>query len=371
MNAPARPQTARGKPLTVYIKPSDYCNVGCSHCYLPIEVRADKRRMDDATFEAALGTILDMERRQNAPGTLVVWHGGEPLSLPVDYLEDRVQTAHAKIPGSVHAIQTSLIPYGPRWKDTIGRWFGGEIGSSIDFTQRTIKGSPQAYQDLWMEKVHRARTDGYRVVPGVVPSINEVGKGGDIAAWMSDRGFDRWNIDRYNQFAGHDPLRPTNAAHAWFLTEVFDAVMEQARHGRFVAVNTVRAALGGVMFDTPGERWGGTCSHDFLVINPDGRTHACPDKISHEGFSRVQDGYGAFHASAERKAWIRNHLLGHRNNHCTTCPFQTFCRSGCPLTPNTPDTEGECSGYRRHLHHVQTFCRRQPSLAAEYMESMA
>lgn len=359
------------KPLTVYIKPSDYCNVGCSHCYLPVEVRADKTRMLPETFEASLNTVAEMARRQNAIGTLIVWHGGEPLSLPVAYFTEMAQEAHSRLPGVVQALQTSLIPYTSRWAPLIDKYMGGEVGSSVDFTQRAIRGSNAAYLDFWLQKVEKARGDGFRIVPGMVPSTGEMGRGRDIVDWLHKHHFSQWNIDRYNQFGGDDPQRPTNAQHSTFLTEVFDAVMDQARHGIYTRINTVRAALGGVLFNSPGERWGGTCSHDFLVINPDGRTNACPDKISHEGFSSIHDGYGAFQASSARKAWIREHLLGHRNPHCATCPFQTFCRSGCPLTPNTPESEGECSGYHRHLRHVRGFSQQHTALVQDYMEATA
>jgi len=367
----ARKLPAGAKPLTVYIKPSDYCNVGCQHCYLPAAVRADKSRMSDSTFEASLSAIAEMERRQNAIGTLIVWHGGEPLSLPVAYLTHLADTAHTRLPGVVQALQTSLIPYSSRWRDLISSRFGAEIGSSVDFTQRALRGSVKGYLDFWMQKVAAARADGFHVIPGMVPSNGEMGRGAELVDWLYERGFTQWNIDRYNQFSGFDPNRPLNRQHSAFLSEVFDAVMAYARRGIYIRINTVRAALGGVLFNSPGERWGGTCSHDFLVINPDGRTNACPDKISHEGFSNIQDGYGAYQASPARKAWIREHLMGHRNAHCATCPFQTFCRSGCPLTPNAPDVEGECSGYHRHLTHVRAFTRQEPSLVAHYLEATA
>lgn len=361
----------KAKPLTVYIKPSDYCNVGCSHCYLPTEVRANKTRMQDDVFQASLTSISDMAKRQNAIGVLIVWHGGEPLSLPVPYLTGLVEEAQARLPGVVQALQTSLIPYARKWAPLVADQFGAEIGTSVDFTQRSLKGSNAAYLDFWMDKVRMARADGFHVIPGMVPSRGELGRGRSIVDWLQSQGFKHWNIDRYNQFAGEDPQRPNNAEHSRFLTEVFDAVMDHARKGTFIKINTVQAALGGVIHNSPGERWGGTCSHDFLVINPDGRTNACPDKISHEGFSNIKDGYAGFQASAARKAWVREHLLGHRNPHCATCPFQTFCRSGCPLTPNTPESEGECSGYHRHLRHVQAFARQEPHLVQAYQEAIA
>jgi radical SAM protein with 4Fe4S-binding SPASM domain len=326
--------------------------------------------MDDSTFAATLKSVADMATRQKAPGVVLIWHGGEPLSLPPSYLLRLSQWAQRELPNAVQGIQTSLLPYSKRWTSIIAEQFYGEIGSSIDFTQRTIKGSNPRYLQTWMGKVEMARSDGFVVTPGIVPSKGELGKGRAISDWMVQHGFKRWNIDRYNQFRGHDPMRPTNAEHSLFLTEVFDAVLEQARQGRYIKVNTVQAALLGVVFNQPAERWGGSCSHSFLVVNPDGTTNACPDKISFERFSNIRDGYTAFHNSPERKAWIREHLLGHRNTHCATCSFQTFCRGGCPLTPNTPESEGECSGYKRHLQHVQRFAEREPHLVAEYLEAI-
>lgn len=359
------------RPLTVYIKPSDYCNVGCDHCYLPVEVRANKMRMDMPTFEATLDTIETMARRQNAPGVLIVWHGGEPLSLPVDYFTALADRLQERLPDAIQSLQTSLIPYSSRWVDIVKKHFWSEVGSSIDFTQRTLKGSAKAYQEFWMRKVHMARNDGFNVIPGIVPSKHEVGKGRDVSEWMTKNGFWQWNIDRYNQYGSFDPLRPLNKEHSAFLWEVFEAAMDYAKQGKWMAVNTVRAGLGGVLFNQPGDRWGGHCSHDFLVINPDGRTNACPDKISYEGFSNIKDGYDAFSKSEARKNWIKLHLLQHRNPDCPTCPFNTFCKSGCPLTPNDVPTEGECSGYNRYLQKVREFSAKNQTLVLDYLEATA
>lgn len=359
----------KARPLTVYIKPSDYCNVGCDHCYLPKEVRANKMRMSQKTFQASLKAIKDMAKQQNAPGVLIVWHGGEPLSLPVSYFEDLTKQLQEEIPDAIQSLQTSLIPYSEKWNDLIKNYFDSEIGSSIDFTQRTLKGSSRAYHEFWMKKVSKARSAGFSVVPGIVPSKNEVGKGKEIVDWMSDRGFSRWNIDRYNQYSQFDPNRPLNKEHSKFLTEVFHAVMDKAKKGDFVAINVVRAGIGGVLFNMPGDRWGGHCSHDFLVINPDGGTNACPDKISFESFSNISDGYGSYKKSQARKDWIKLHLMGHRNPDCPTCPFNTFCKSGCPLTPNDVPSEGECSGYNRYLKEVLNFSKTDLNLLLEYLEA--
>lgn len=356
-----------GHPVTAYLKPSDYCNVGCDHCYLPLAVRANKSRMSDETLDHAITAIRDMVDRQRAPGAIVVWHGGEPLALPLDYFRGACQRVRDLMPSAVQSIQTSLVPYRSAWADIVHEYMDGHIGSSIDFSQRKIKGEVEKYHDLWLRKVEAARRDGCEVLPGMVPSRGEIGRGREITLWMLEHGFLNWNIDRYNSYGWDDPMRPRNVEHSAFLTEVFDAVMDLSRNGTHMRVNTVQAALSGIMHNMPGDRWGGSCSRDFIVVNPDGSTSACPDKISFENFGNISEGYNGFSRAEARKAWIRLHMAGHRNEHCATCPFNTFCRSGCPLTPNAPESEGECSGYSRHLAHVAEFVRTNPDAADTYM----
>ena len=37
--------------ITAYVKPTNFCNVGCTHCYLPEAVRAHQGRMTPAVLE--------------------------------------------------------------------------------------------------------------------------------------------------------------------------------------------------------------------------------------------------------------------------------------------------------------------------------
>jgi len=356
-----------GRPVAAYLKPSDYCNVGCDHCYLPLAVRANKSRMTFDVLDKAIETVRDMVDRQRAPGAMIIWHGGEPLALPEDYFRQACERVREKMPSALQSIQTSLVPYRKSWAPLIREFMDGHIGTSIDFSQRKIRGEVSRYHSMWLDKVALAREDGFSVTPGVVPSRGELERGEEITAWMLEHDFMHWNIDRYNSFGWDDEMRPLNVEHSRFLTEVFDAVMDLAKSGTIMKVNTVQAALAGVTLDQPGDRWGGSCSRDFIVVNPDGSTSACPDKISFEDFGNIEGGYDAFSKSEARKAWIRLHMAGHRNNHCGTCRFNSFCRSGCPLTPNAPETEGECSGYHRHLTHVAEFVANNPKIAATYL----
>ena len=40
--------------ITAYLKPTNYCNVDCAHCYLPESVRANKNKMTPETLHKVM-----------------------------------------------------------------------------------------------------------------------------------------------------------------------------------------------------------------------------------------------------------------------------------------------------------------------------
>jgi radical SAM protein with 4Fe4S-binding SPASM domain len=343
--------------ITAYVKPTNYCNVGCTHCYLPEEVRANKHRMSRETLEQLCALLLEMQAgRRGASGIHILWHGGEPMTIPVEWFWEACELFDARLPGHSRSMQTSLIPYKPAFAPLIKQRFASEIGSSIDFSQRKIKGEVANYHKLWMEKVEACREEGILVIPGVVPTRAECGREAEIVAWFTERGFPLFNIDRYNAYAAHFPDRPTNREHAQFLIALHDALLaELERTGRAPLVGAIRAGIDGVLFGRHGDRWGTTCQHDFVVVEPDGGLNTCPDKSTVEPpHSHVKDGFKAFAASGFRRKWLKIQAVSHKMPHCETCENNHFCKSGCPITPNgPPEGEEECSGYKTYLSHIR------------------
>lgn len=232
------------------------------------------------------------------------------------------------------------------------------MGSSIDFTGRTIQGSNDTYIDLWLKKVNLARSSGIDVGPIMVPTTNECANPTEVYAWFKDNGFQFFNIERYNGY-GAAADRPDNMQHSKFLMSLFDLAMEDMQHGReFVANNAVAASIAGVLHNQPGERWGGKCQRDFLVVNPDGSLNTCPDRIEYEvgKWPKAEEGIDAFQSSPARRDWIKVQMIDHVANHCKTCEFKSFCKSGCPITDHQVHTgSGECAGYKSHLLHVESY----------------
>lgn len=350
------------KNILVYLKPTNFCNVGCSHCYLPEDVRANKDIMDESTFLNSIEFINNMAKRQGAEIVIICWHGGEPLSLSPDYYNKmhELLKKHMEV-DFVESMQTSMIPFTERWVSVFKENFGGMVGASIDFSSRKIKGSNEEYRNLFLKKVNIARENGIFISPNMVVSKNEIGKASWLLDWYKENDFKTFRLERYNKFGIDVSDWPTNMEHSQFLIELFDESMERLDKNGFVVTNNVLdAAFKGILFDQPGDRWGGTCQSDFLVIDPDGKTNNCPDKISFEkDYSNINSGFNEFAKSPSRVKWIKHQHISHKKDHCMVCENRSWCKSGCPITPNGPsEGQEECAGYKTFLTHVRKYIEK-------------
>jgi radical SAM protein with 4Fe4S-binding SPASM domain len=351
--------------ITVYLKPTNYCNVGCAHCYLPESVRANKEKMDENTLHKVMQFLKEMQLKGKHDNVFFLWHGGEPLILSPDYFDMAGKIIDQYFPGEqkIEAVQTSLIPYRRDHSRIVNERWNGQIGSSMDFHARQFHGSTKEYQDIWMQKVNMAREDNIIVLPGITPNKKDCYNAKYIFDWFNDREFWFWNIDRYSNVGGELPDFSTNREHAQFLIDLFDLCVEQyEKTGYSTYIKPIAAGIGGVLFDQPGDRWGGTCQSDFIVINPDGRLNNCPDKDSFEpSYGNIFSGYESFAMAPLRKKWIRIQQAGHRIDECSTCENASFCKSGCPITGNActiNEVVDECSGFKSFLTHVRNFASK-------------
>lgn len=356
--------------VAAYMKPTNYCNVGCHHCYLPEEVRANKSRMDDVGIEKSSQLILDMVESRRAYGAHIIWHGGEPLTIPVDWYYRAADILKKKNPNITQSIQTSLIPYTSEYAQLAHDMFDGQMGSSIDFSQRQIKGSNERYQELWLSKVSQARSDGLIITPGMVPTKSDVSRAAELVDWFVENDFSHFNIDRYNCFGTEDFTGyPSNAEHSQFMISMFDRVMTLIdTTGVSPTVNVISAAINGIEKGIPGDRWGGTCQSDFVVIEPDGKLNSCPDRISfEESFGNLDGGFESFSANPTRKKWIRIQSVGHQNDYCSGCENNSWCKTGCPISCNDLKEDSECAGYKSFITHVRQYIQSNRENIIIYM----
>jgi len=124
------------------IEVSKLCNLRCAYCYqrdwLP---KPDRISLDDwRTLLTAIRTYHDLRSRQQTVPfqTIIVWHGGEPLLLPTDYIESVVRLQR-NILGSealsnsayVNVLQTNLYRITEEKLDFLQRE-NFQVGISMD-----------------------------------------------------------------------------------------------------------------------------------------------------------------------------------------------------------------------------------------------
>lgn len=341
----------------VYLKPTNYCNVDCEHCYLSEEVRADKSTMSDERLREVFEFVRSVRDKKGEKEATIIWHGGEPLMLSPEWFENACEMAHEVfgIDGVNMSIQTSMIPFSPKWAKAMHKYLGGYVGTSIDFQSRKVRGSSEKYLDLWMKRVESARKEGLNVSPIMVPSRAEMGHADVAIDWVMDHGFYALNIDRFTIYETKNIDWPTNREHAQFLIDMFEHCLKRLDEGKNAPyINAIATGIMGVFYGISGDRWGTTCQKSFIVVEPDGSLNACPDRTSaEEPFSNITDGPDAFLKSKKRREWIRISDVTHKKSHCYTCKFSGFCKSGCPIMPN--ESPEQCSGYFKFLEHVESY----------------
>ena len=118
------------------VQPTPFCNLDCSYCYLPD--RDNRRRMDLAIVEAIGRHILASPHAAAAP--TVVWHAGEPMTVPPAWYDRAFETLARAAPGCrvTHAFQTNGTLITERWADLWAKW-NVVVGVSLD--------GPQALHD--------------------------------------------------------------------------------------------------------------------------------------------------------------------------------------------------------------------------------
>lgn len=330
--------------------------MGCSHCYLPESVRSDNRMMHHDVFHESMRLIRELCNTQGEKDVLLLWHGGEPLQFDKkSFVQRLTQAENFFFSNGIsvsHGMQTALINFDAEWGEIIKRYFNSSVGVSIDPSSRSLNGDVARYERALEKRIRNAQAMGISISANVCPSKQDIGKEKALLDWLVQHNVSSFAIDRYNSFGEHEDVnRPTNQEHSAFLRNLLDESIQRIKNKDKVPVcSTLLAGIDGVLNDKSGDRWGVTCLEDYIVINPDGTTNTCPDKISAEETYTDSNGFAN---SEKRIRVITDHKISHPKDHCYACEFFHWCRSGCPITMNSWEKEGECSGYKVFLKHIQ------------------
>lgn len=118
------------------IKISKYCNLRCSYCYEYAELGI-RKRMQLEQLRTFFLNVRSAVLRQGRSKIHFVWHGGEPLLIPIDYYE-RIGAIQREVLGTevayANIMQTNLTILTDRHIEFLQsqRFFNQAIGVSFD-----------------------------------------------------------------------------------------------------------------------------------------------------------------------------------------------------------------------------------------------
>jgi uncharacterized protein len=358
----------------VYLKPTNFCSVGCEHCYLDKALKADKTVMSPETLEQTAQFVRDFaDSFWEKDPVQIIFHGGEPLMMSGTWLENACEVLEKTLPNCRFAIQTSLMPLKEEHIAFLKKRTPYAIGSSLDWTFRTIQGSAASYRDVYMKRVEFLRQHGLPTAVTLVAAKEDLPHAKEIVRWFFEHHLMTVQFERFIDESNSSIHLPSNLEHSLFLKDVFCEVMRLFEEkGEFMNVRIFRDVLSGVLDGRPCGIYGGACQSHLITVEPDGKVGLCPNRASYDApCGSVQEGFEAFKHSKARLHWILRQHLQNESDACFKCPYAFWCKGACPISPEkvsvSPDED--CGGHRVFIDFVADFAQKKQKTATEYLQA--
>lgn len=351
------------RPGLIVLQPTPFCNIDCSYCYL---TDRDNRSVMAHEVVAAVADALIRPSGRDEEPQLVVWHGGEPTTVPLRWYEQAYLTLRAQDDALGFSLQTNAVAIDDRWTAFLSAT-RTQVGVSIDGPQRfhdarrrtrTGRGS----FDLAMIGLKRLQDAGCHPSVITVLSPDALDHADAFFNFYRECGiahvsFSIDEVEGANAFSsfGGAGLAPSRLKEK--VTEFILAIMRSARAAGFVLhVREVEriarlTAFGGVVGNEQVEAWAAvTIDHrgDVTTFSPE-FTEVSSDAFANFRFGNVlRDSVGAWSAMPQfqaLEAGIRHGIDACRRE----CRYFGVCGGGAPVNKWTElgTVEGTETSYCR------------------------
>lgn len=354
------------------VSPSKLCNLRCSYCYEWSEL-GNPARMSLSSLRQLLVNVRDyhLELAGENPRvtTNISWLGGEPLLLPLDYLEDIMRMEH-EIFGELLAsrriynvVQSNLYKLDDAHLDFIAR-HAWKLGISLDVmpgVRRSLNG--RATEARVMENVARVRARGIQPDPIAVLAGHTVGHLREVYDFFAANGFTRLRI--LPLFSG-PPDRPldgvlaTNEAMADALCDLF---LHWLRTGSRLALDPIVGYLTAVtrkILDLPSPMYDRARDGEaVLVINTNGDAYQVIDAYEPDlAMGNVATTPISEILTSDAMLRSRRRDAARVRAMCGPCSYAGYCTGGPAFeSPREGTDEGRCQIHHRVHHFIERYLR--------------
>jgi uncharacterized protein len=353
---------------TIIFKPTEKCNSNCIYC--DVIVKKSPKTMPIGMLELVFKKIDEYLQALPEERMTLIWHGGEPCLLGVDYYKKALefQDAHCSLTKSRidHAMQSNLTLITQELVDVFRQLGIDQIGTSYEPIPHT-RGFGKNRDS---EAYNRGFMDGINL-------LNENGMGWGIIYVVTRRSL-QMPLDIFYFLTNLKPgfvLNPvlvyegedfhgigiTPLEFADFLGAIFP-VWWKTRH-RYPEVDPFRSMLRNV---SEGARHlgcgdSGECAFSHSYIGPSGEASHCgrAGDWSIVSYGNIQERslMEIFSDEQRRQFGKRNEVLPQSD--CKDCRFWGICHGGCPL-----------DAYNKHkdFMHKTEWCGAKRVFIEKYFE---
>lgn len=357
--------------LTAIVKPTYACNLGCLYCYEGGRARACERMSLDT-----LRNVITGLAQYHGPErtTHIIWHGGEPLLMGLDFFRAAVQIQQEL--GADYKFDNSIQTNGTLLTDEVLDFCQEHhfsIGASLD--------GPQ-----WLHDFTRPYSDGHPSFSDVLDAVNRMRErrgsnsqhhiGGGVIAILTKPVLP--HLDEFYEFfrdnhihlklnpifyAGRgatvrDKLGITPQEYGEAMVYLFDRWFYEPDH--IIDIDPFDLILGNLMTGDPwGCQFGPACWDAFIAVDPAGNVHPCGRWSNEDQFcmgNLNQQSLAEIRQSpvleefrrGRARAWLK----------CRECEFRPICNSGCVengylLRQRLSDRDIYCAGYKQLFAHIK------------------
>lgn len=345
--------------MMLQVRLTNWCNVGCDHCMIPLVNRHNKLRLTNDFYER-IGNLVNTNLKLKNEKTLrLSFTGGEPLTLNYDFLANAYNCIKNTLASDTmieHRINTSLIAYRDEHAAYINNYVD-LIKTSLDFSTRKINGSVKNYHQLWLKKYHSVKMLGKPMIVNCTLTKSEIGRESYLMDTLMSYGVENVQISQFFKTGVPESQQaeiPSNLEQSQMYCRIFDWVLDAYAKGEYINVDICksypRIALNLPMIQEEG------CQKGFFVIEPDGKVSTCTIQ------SAIDKGVGRLNSRApneilfspDRLKNIRYQQQSFQSG-CLSCEFFKNCNRRVCL--HMPQNQEECMGYKVFLNHIKSRCQ--------------
>ena len=349
------PQHYHKDRITVVVRPTERCNVGCVYCS-SYKSNA-KPVMDLSMVEKLFQQLFSYAEQAQIDHLIFLWHGGEPLLMGKQFYEHAWAMGQSNNGLHInHLIQTNLILVNSEWLQLFKHYNVG-LGTSADPIDgiRIFKDGRQQYRD-WLEKLLLVCESNQNVGIVFTATSKHLGRAEEIYGFFK-------NLQSLGRSTIGIKINPLYTAGKAALESCADLAVKPEAYGRFLAdlwqlwdnddrpfpISPFRDWLEP---DRLACEFSGRCQEHFLSIDGTGDIFNCA-RFADSGlrFGNILDEpLEQILLNAERlKLNTREKLL--RGSECKDCDIWDYCHGGCPYFAeiyrgDSARASGFCGAYR-------------------------